>query len=113
MKKFIDITDCYGSTRKFDLDTLSCIDGVYVDSGTVNLWFGGQQITVSEAEFKRVESYFETEKCDSTYTNRQEPVFIPKPDFVGLDKYYVKSQIYNADFLDAESKLKLIMLLQL
>lgn len=113
MKKFIDITDYYGSARKFDLDTLSCIDTVYVGDGTVNLWFGGQQITVSEEEFKRIKTYFETEKCDSTYANRQEPVFIPKPDFVGLDKCYVKEVIYNAPFLDAEQKLRLFIVLQL
>ena len=112
MKKFIDITDYYGGTRNFDLDTLSCIDTVYVEDGTVSLWFGGQQITVSKEEFKRIKTYFETEG-ETASTNRQEPVIIPKPDFVGLDKCYVKEVIYNAPFLDAEQKLKLFILLQL
>ena len=100
-----EIKDECGQKIEVDLDTFTSIKKFETE------WyfnFGGLFIPMDVEEGKKLlEDIMKTEECDTT----TKPDLKPMVDHSVLDKNYIRFSILNADFLDADSKLKLLVTL--
>ena len=114
-----NIRDCYGTIHKVNIDALSCVDDMGGNmGGNMQMCFGGTFISVSYEECDKILRELEHKDAhlkaqESGMTERIEQLlYAPNQLTAGvLNKVDVRAAILMADFLDAETKLKMMCLL--
>lgn len=113
--KLVQIRDCYGNIHKVNIDALSCVDDM---NGNMQMCFGGVFISVSNEECTNILRELEHKDAhlkaqESGMSERIEQLlYAPNQLTSGvLNKVDVRAAILMADFLDAETKLKMMCLL--
>lgn len=113
--ELMKITDYYGVEHEVNIDSLGVVNR-FDASGYIEIYFSGYCIQVSTEEGKKIlsilkEKNYKPMAHEETVTKQDVSQYLDAVSDKKLHRVDVRAAILTADFLDAESKIKMLVLL--